>query len=355
MQIFLVIICLSSLLDDEIIDLNSATAEQLLLLPGIGPAKAAAIVDFREGFGPFCEMRDVLKVSGIGPVILEDLEHFATVIPLPGSISDTLHWLPEDSVSSILTIVFLDVGQGDAILLIAEGGETWLVDGGSDMEGSMQPIVVQRLIDIGIESIDIVAFSHPNEDHIGGLAAVIEFFSVDCLLDPGIDFYSPVYKKLLCTVNEQDLDYFMMDSGQVFSLSEQVQLTIFMADRSNSGMLDVNNRSAVMLVECGDFSALLTGDIEEKAERILFDTAQPVNVLKIAHHGSISSSFLPFLRRSRSQYSVISSGAGNPFGHPHPEVLSRLENLNSIILRTDKDGNIFVRTDGSSIDISFEN
>ncbi|MBN1435010.1 helix-hairpin-helix domain-containing protein [Candidatus Fermentibacterales bacterium] len=352
----LVLLVLSSLLDPAPLDLNAASVSDLERLPGIGESKAAAIVEHRRAFGPFLEMTDLLDVPGIGEATLATLEGLVTVVPSPGisALSDTTHWLSEGGLAdTLLTVAFLDVGQGDAILLAAEGGQTWLVDGGPDEGGPVLPAVVLRLMEAGFASLDIVALSHPHEDHIGGLDDVIGMFSPRKLLDPGLDFYSPVYEQLLRVALERGLEYELLCHRDTFELSDSVELVVMTASgRSGAAGLDANELGAVMLVSCGRASLLLTGDVGEAAERLIFEDMGPVTVLKVPHHGSVGSLFAPFFRRLRPQYSIISVGRDNPFGHPHPDVVGLLEQLSSTVLRTDRAGTIFVRTDGSRIEIT---
>lgn len=353
MGLLLFLMVFSSLLEGEPVDLNTAGAWQLEALPGIGPVRAREIIDFREDFGPFLELDDLLDVPGIGPSTLEALEG---LVCLSGTdeeaLADTSHWLGQALDDTLLTVVFLDVGQGDAILLRAEEGQTWLIDGGPDEGGAVVPAVVTRLWEIGVDTIDVVLLSHPHEDHVGGLAEVIGRFRVGRLLDPGLEFYSPAYEALLRAALEQSVDYSIVDSGDVFEASSHVRIDAIRRDPATSGAYDVNELGVVLLVTCGDFSMLLTGDIGEETERHIFDDVGAVGVLKVPHHGSHSSAFEPFMRRLRPQYSVICVGRMNPFGHPHPGFVTMLEELGSVVLRTDRDGTIFLRTDGSGIQLT---
>jgi competence protein ComEC len=335
-----------SLLSNDLIDLNTADERLLQTIPGIGQAIAASIVEYRESFGPFMEMSELEYVRGIGPETVEMIEEHACIDPGVGSPLDTSHWLVEvDSLEPAVRVSFLDVGQGDAILVQAEEGMTMLFDGGPDQGGPLEPPVVFRLRELGVDTIHVLAFSHPHADHIGGLSAVVRHFTVLEVLDPGMVFASVVYEDLLASVMEAGCDYGLMREGMELQLSDSVLVTVESLGMEGAD-LDLNENSALLRVTCGDFSVLLTGDIEEGAEMILTPSALPVTVLKVPHHGSLSSAFPPYLRRLAPQVAVFSAGRGNPFGHPNPGVVETYGEMGCAILRTDTEGTIVVQSDG---------
>jgi competence ComEA-like helix-hairpin-helix protein len=341
-----------SILSPDLVDINTADTDLLETLPGIGPAKAEAIVGFRETFGPFLTIEDLDLVAGIGPATVAGLADLVTVGTPGGSLADTLHWLSEEEpAETLLTLSILDIGQGDAILIEAAYGETWLFDGGPDPGGPLEPPVVFRLTQLGVDTIDVLAFSHPHSDHIGGLPSVVRRFTVLSVLDPGMSYQSFVYEDLLQASLDAGCAYRIMESGVVYSLSDCVTAEVI--HLGVGGDLSVNESSAVMLVSCGSFTALLTGDIGDDAERLLTPQATPVTVLMVPHHGSAGSAFPPYLRSLRPQIAVISSGRRNSFGHPAPTVLDLYLDLGSEILRTDEAGTIVVHTDGRSFGIGY--
>ncbi|MBN2585761.1 MAG: helix-hairpin-helix domain-containing protein [Candidatus Fermentibacteraceae bacterium] len=333
-------------MSNHLIDLNTADERLLLTIPGIGQTVAASIVEYREDFGPFVEMSELEYVRGIGPETAELIEEHAFIDPCVGPSPDTSHWLPEvDSLEPVVTVSFLDVGQGDAILVQAEEGMTLLFDGGPDPGGPLEPPVVFRLRELGVDTIHVLAFSHPHSDHIGGLSAVIGHFAVLEVLDPGMVFASFVYEDLLASVAEAGCSYVLMREGMELELSDRVLVTVESMGMEGAD-LDLNENSALLRVTCGDFSALLTGDIEVGAEMLLTPSAMPVTVLKVPHHGSLSSAFPPYLRRLSPQVAVFSAGRGNPFGHPNPGVVETYSEMGCVILRTDTEGTIVVQSDG---------
>lgn len=341
-----------SVLSNDSIDLNTADQRLLETIPGIGQVSASAIVEHRRLFGPFFHLSELDYVTGIGEGTLRTLEEHLFIDPDVRTGPDTVHWLQRvDSLSPLLEVCFLDVGQGDAVLVRTDGGKTLLFDGGPDAGGALEPAVVFRLRELGVDRIDILAFSHPHADHIGGLAAVLRNFPVGKVLDPGMLFSSWVYEDLLNAVAECECGYGLLSDGMEICLSPEVLVTV--ESRGVAGTdLDLNENSALLRITCGGFSALLTGDIEERTEMLLTPAALPVTVLKVPHHGSLSSVFPPFLRRLAPQAAVFSAGRRNRFGHPHPAVVEMYRDMGCAILRTDERGTIVVQSDGEIFSIS---
>ena len=348
--LFTLLLAALSLVDPSPVDINSAGEDILQELPGIGPAKATAIIEFRERFGSFLCLEDILLVPGIGAATLDNLEGLISVggdICLP---VDTLHWLSVETLGdTLLSISFLDVGNGDATLLQAFGGETWLLDGGPDSQGPLVASAAARLLGMGIRELDTVMFTHPHADHIGGLPDVMRTFRVAVVRDPGMVFSSFIYEELLLAVLESSANYKILESGDNYRLSKYVTLEVVYTGMDQPVNLTLNESSAVFLVRCGDFSALIAGDIENETEMLLSGSLPPLTLILAPHHGSMTSAFPPFLRRLRPQLAVFSAGRGNPFGHPHPAVLEIYSDLGAEILRTDQLGTIVVHTDGMSV------
>lgn len=341
---------LASLIDPVPLDINKASLRELETLPGIGPATASAIVDFRESCGPILELDDLLGVPGIGSGTLARIAPHVTVDEDERLPVGTEHWLPvSDSLRApLLRIATLDVGEGDAVLLSCPGGMTVLVDGGPDDGGPIVPPVVTRLVGLGIDTLGAVVMTHPHEDHIGGLVEVVRRFGVGCFYDPGMEFASPVYESLLETIEEAGVPYRLLEAGLTIDMGSAV-LTVVDAGGASPG--GTNEGSAVFGVTCGSFTALLAGDIEQASEVELTPLVRPVDFMLAPHHGSRSSAFMPFLRRLRPQFAAVSAGRDNPFGHPHMSVLEKYASLGTTLLRTDRAGTIFLETDGDSISV----
>ncbi len=352
MQVIFLILLFLRLLSNDLVELNTADERLLMTIPGIGLSKAAAIVEFRNLYGPFAGMDELKYVPGVGAGIIGTISTHARIDPSTFPSTDTSHRIPVvDSLEPLVEVFFLDVGQGDAILVRAAEGRSLLFDGGPDEGGALEPDVIFRLREIGVDTLHVVAFSHPHADHIGGLPAVLENFTVMEVLDPGMAHSSWIYEHLLETAMETGCDYGFLEPGMTVRLSSRVTATVEGVGLAG-GNPDLNENCALLRVECGTFSVLLTGDIEKNTEMLLTPGTAPVTVLKVPHHGSASSVFPPYLRKLAPQVAVFSVGRKNPFGHPNPGVVETYREMGSIILRTDILGTIVIRSDGEALSIS---
>lgn len=247
-----------------------------------------------------------------------------------------------------LTVQFLDVGQGDAALL-RSGGETVLIDGGPR---SAAASLCARLDELGVDRVDYLIATHPHEDHIGGLPEVIETRTVEQCWMPDDVADSQIYTTFLEDLDQYEVSVTVPEVGDGFAFGD-CAVTVLAPIQPAS---DHNNNSLVLRVTCGETSFLFTGDMEEPEEEDLLASRSDLtaDVLKVAHHGSAYTSSTQFLQAVAPQLAVISCGAGNSYGHPHTELLQRLEELEIPICRTDLQGEITVHSDGAELTISTE-
>ncbi|MBT9157206.1 MAG: ComE operon protein 3 [Firmicutes bacterium] len=244
----------------------------------------------------------------------------------------------------ILTAHFIDVGQGDSILLQA-GKVNVLIDAGGREMGER---VVAYLRAEGVQSIDLLIATHPHADHIGGLAAVLASFPVRRIIDSGQVHTSQTFLNYLRLVDDKKIP-FETPSAQVVELAAGVTLRVIGPRQAYDGL---NDGSVVALVTAEQVSLLLTGDMEERAERDLVAAGGiAARILKVGHHGSSTSSTRAFLQMVRPQVAIISVGQGNPYGHPAESVLARLRESGADIYRTDVHGTVVLRTDGAKFSI----
>ena len=245
------------------------------------------------------------------------------------------------------TIEFLDVGQGDAILIRSPEGKTALVDAGPSRK------IVELLRERGIESIDLAVVSHHHQDHYGGMAAVIRAYRPRVFLDADSPHVTSNYLALLELVKARGITAIRAGPARRKIALGSVQLTVF--PEGPSDPRNENNNSVGIRVEYGKFSALLTGDSEVRERRWwareVPELCDRVDVLKLAHHGSRNGTDAGWLDLTRPKLAVASLSADNDFGHPHPETVRLLEAAGIPFLRTDRDGSIFVRTDGRTFAI----
>jgi competence protein ComEC len=246
-----------------------------------------------------------------------------------------------------LSVTFLDVGQGDAILIEGPGGQRILVDGGPG--GDVLSGALGRRLPFHDRRIDLVVVTHPGSDHIGGLPEVLESYDVGAVLDSAIESESPFYEALLEAADAAGVPRYAAALGQTIDLGGGARIEVIGPESSLGAGADPNDASTVLRVVMGKVSFLLTGDIEADGEAALVRSGVELRatVLKVAHHGSSTSTTTAFLSRAAPAIDVISVGATNTFGHPTAEVLSRLSD--GYVLRTDEDGDVRMETDGERL------
>ncbi len=257
--------------------------------------------------------------------------------------------MPDDN----LHISFLDVGQGDAILVQTPTHQNILIDGGPSPQAVS--LELGKKLPFWDRTIDLVVLTHPNADHVTGLVEVLQRYKVKQVLYPDLDFKSDIYDEWLGLIQEKNIEYTIAQAGQQIDLGKGVVIEvlnppkILFTDTSS----DIDNNGMVLRLSMGEVSFLLTADIRQEAEFELINRRADLHstVLKVAHHGSNTSTCQEFLAVVNPQLAVISVGAANRFGHPTPEVMERLgEKLGSEnIYRTDKHGTIEFITDGKRL------
>ena len=255
--------------------------------------------------------------------------------------------MPDDE----LHVIFLDIGQGDAIL-IQRGSQQVLIDGG----GSPQMLTGELgdRMPFWDRTIELVVLTHPHEDHLGGLVEVLERYRVEQVLYPDLEYGSPLYEEWEELIEAEGIASMSAQAGQEIDLGEGVTMTVLHppATLMEGTGSDINNNSAVLRLDTGRVSFLFTGDIEREAEFRLIAGGGELDctVLKVGHSGSLTSTSVEFLAAASPQLAVISVG-DNPYGHPHNEVVTRLEaSLGAEnVFRTDDDGTIEFITDGEGL------
>ena len=245
-------------------------------------------------------------------------------------------------------VVFMDVGQGDSILLQDRTAQV-LIDGGQG------DAVLRRLAEempYLDRTIEIVILTHPQRDHLEGLLHVLERYNVQLVLMPEVEYDSQLYAEWLSMLDTYHVPIKFARDGQRLHVGEMEFNVLWPAENPAALaaiLSDVNNASVSTRVDYGEMSFLLTGDAEKRVESMLVQRARAgildVDLLKAGHHGSNTSTYEPLLKAASASAVVVSVGSGNTFGHPHPDVLARVGDLP--IWRTDQSGSVrFVRQDG---------
>jgi len=260
-----------------------------------------------------------------------------------------------DSVTESLEVHYIDVGQGDCIL-IESGGENMLIDCG---ESSESDEVTAYLQNQNISKIDYLVGTHPHSDHMGGMSAVVDNFEIG-------NFYMPYlpdddipttkyFEKLLLSLENKNLKIKNLNVGDKIQLGSA---EILVVAPNHAEYSNTNNYSIGIILEHGDNGFIFTGDAEKLAEEEMIDNGllRDIDVYKAGHHGSSTSSSEKFLDVIKPEYAVIMCGEGNSYGHPDDDAVERISKYVPAenIFRTDLKGSIVAKSDGKTINFTSE-
>ncbi len=260
-------------------------------------------------------------------------------------------------------VTCIDVGQGDAVLLTFPNGKVWLVDAGGTPAGDTEVgsdqghrNVLPVLRAKAIQSLDVVVMTHPDEDHVQGMVAVARHIPVGRVYWNGFPG-SRTEQRVRSIFKQRGTPVEQLTAGKVTRVGDVEVFVLSPPAIPIAGTRSPENEnSIVLLIKYGTKSVLLTGDIESEAEQRLLRTSRQeigrLSVLKVAHHGSDSSSIEPFVRWTRPQTALISCGSRNRYGHPSGDVLRRFRRAGTTVIRTDECGMIEWSTNGQTESIS---
>lgn len=272
--------------------------------------------------------------------------YFFPILILFFLLSFTASLFAQDTVS----IYFLDVGQGDSSIIITPDDRVVMIDSGPN-----ESLILRYLQNLGISQIDLLIATHAHADHITGMDKIIAKYKPKAFIDPGIPHTTATYQRMIAAIDKYNINYYEGISRKINLGS--LTFTILPPSKPLIKDSELNNNSVVVRLDFKDFSCLFTGDIEKKREgQLLAESRSNLNVdiLKVGHHGSFSSSSPLFIKSVGPKIAVICCGQDNKYGHPHQETISLLQSLGIEIYRTDLSGNILIKTDGVGYQIFTE-
>jgi len=257
-----------------------------------------------------------------------------------------------DRDSNILTVRFLDVGEGDSILIDDSHGNQILIDGG---KGDNILKKLDEYLPFYDRTIEMIVLTHADFDHLGGVLKVLESYKVENFLYSGIVLTGKSYQEFINLLEKEKLKIIPAQVGQSVILGNGASLNVLYPDETVNGLEveNANEYSVVTKLIFNDFSLLLPGDAGRRLEAHLLNAGLNLksDVLKVGHHGSKYSTHPLFFIRTNPELAVISVGE-NSYGHPTQEVLSILKNI--LTLRTDSNGDVTIKTDGKKMQILTE-
>ncbi|OMC86543.1 MBL fold metallo-hydrolase [Viridibacillus sp. FSL H7-0596] len=251
--------------------------------------------------------------------------------------------------ASDVLVHIIDIGQGDSILIQSKK-ENILIDAGNKGAGDE---VVAYLQKNNVTTLDAVVSTHPDADHVGGLAEVINSIEVKKVYAPKVSHTTIAYKNFLTAVKNQGLKITQAKTGVEIPTTEENLSLKFIAPVTTYSQSDLNDWSAVLLLQNGNNKFLFTGDAEFPAEDDMLakNLIPQVDVLKVSHHGAEEATSDAFLAKAKPTYAAISVSATNGYGHPTAVTLNRLKKVGAKVYRTDKQGNIVFKSTGSEISV----
>lgn len=253
----------------------------------------------------------------------------------------------ENSTSNDLIVEFIDVGQADSILILTPNEKTVLIDAGEPEDYEK---IKETIDNYGIDKLDVVIATHPHSDHIGSMQKIIENYDIGRVYMPDKIHTSKTFENLLLAIEKKGLEIDIAEAGGKIDLDNAIDLKFV---SPNGSFEDINNNSAVLKLAYKDTSFLFTGDMETMAEKLIDDNID-VDVLKVGHHGSNTSSSKEFLNRVTPTIAVISVGKDNKYNHPSQDIVDRLNGMGVQVYRTDEKGNITIISDGINMEIKTE-
>ena len=289
----------------------------------------------------------------LSPLVAPYISQGRIIIPvriIAEAFGFNVEWDGTSSTVSInesqkLKIHFFDCGQADSIFVELPNGKCMLIDAGLSEFGE---VLVTKIREMGYEKIQYVVATHPHSDHIGGMVKVLETFEIEKFFMPEKTHTTKTFEKMLTALEKNSCEKEFLKKGTVLFENEATCIALAPDEREYSRL---NNHSAVLRLEFGDISALFSADAEAASEVCMVAAGLKLkaDILKVGHHGSISSSTEEYIRAVSPEFAVISVGKDNKYGFPSEVILKQLQNNGITVYRTDIDGDITMMTDGKTI------
>ena len=298
---------------------------------------------------PPSPVNTVPSSSTASPIITTPKPASTTTSPPISTIPTNITPSPSPT-QQLLKVSFIDVGQADCTI-IQYGTSSMLIDAGGNATATA---LVSKIKNMGITKFDIVIGTHPHEDHIGGMDAVINNFNIGAIYMPKVSNTTKTFEDVLLAIQKKGLTITTPIPGVTFTLGQDVQCTILAPN--SSSYPDLNSFSIVIKMVYGSTSFLFTGDAQSDSEKEMLSKGYDIkaDILKVGHHGSTSSTSPAFLKAVSPKYAVIFVGKDNTYGHPHQVTLDKLNAAGIKIYRTDLNGTVTFSVTGSNISISTE-
>ncbi len=245
-----------------------------------------------------------------------------------------------NSLQEFMRVHFIDVGQADSTFIELGNGQTMLIDAGRSGDAST---IISYIRNLQYSSIDFVVATHPHDDHIGGMADVLNSFEIGKMYMPKQAHTISAFDNMLDVIENKNIELYTAKAGVNITTSGIISIDIIapLADSYSN----INNCSAIVKVTYGKTAMLFTGDSEQEIEAQLLNSGLDADVLKVGHHGSHSSSSKSFIQAVSPEIAVISVGEGNSYGHPHADTLAILNDVGADIYRTDEVGTVIITAD----------
>jgi competence protein ComEC len=287
------------------------------------------------------------KVPAPTSVAVPTISPTAIITNFPTPTEETSNNTPTPVVNSTMKVHFIDVDQGDSIL-VEENGHFMLIDAGVNEKGAT---VVKYLKNLGVVKLDYVIATHPHNDHIGGLDTVIDAYKVGNVIMPDVSIDSENYADVLESITDHNLSITRPVVGDNYTLGNASFVII---SPNSSSYESLNDYSIGINLTYGSNSFILTGDAQAVSEAEMLENGIDLSadVLKLNHHGSSTSSTINFLNKVDPEYTVISVGTGNKYEHPHSATMQAINDRDIDLYRTNKQGSIIFTSDGKTISVN---